>query len=126
MPSHALSRLWLRTSRAYSPSCSIRSACVPLSCARPSASATTRSASRTVDSRCAMTIVVRPLRSAGQRGLHRGLAFGVQRAGRLVQQQDARIAQQRPSQRNALPLPAGKALATRDRPRSHTPAAARR
>src|ERR1700745_2841918 len=37
--------------------------------------------------------------------LDRAFAFVVERAGRLVENQDARIGHQRPCDRNALPLP---------------------
>ena len=79
--------------------------------ARPSAMATTRSASRTVERRWATMIVVRPGAQPGERLLHGGLALGVERAGRLVEQQDARVAQQGAGQRDALALPAREALA---------------
>ena len=49
----------------------------------------------------------------GERLLHRRLAFRVQRAGRLVQQQNTRVAQQRARQRHPLALAAGQALTTR-------------
>jgi hypothetical protein len=42
----------------------------------------------------------------GQRLLHQRLVLGIQRAGGFVEQQDARVAQQRAGQRDALPLPA--------------------
>ena len=48
----------------------------------------------------------------GERLLHQRLALGVERAGGLVEQQDARVAQQRAGQHHALPLAAGKAPAT--------------
>jgi hypothetical protein len=41
-----------------------------------------------------------------ERLLHQPLAFGVERAGRLVEQQDRRVAQQRAGDRDALALPA--------------------
>ncbi len=41
-----------------------------------------------------------------QRLLHEGLALGVQRAGRLVEEQDGRVAQDRPGQCDPLTLPA--------------------
>ena len=61
----------------------------------------------TVASRWAMTRVVRLGGQAGQRFLHGQLAFRVERAGRLVEQQDRRIAQQRAGERDALALTAG-------------------
>ena len=42
-----------------------------------------------------------------QRLLDKDFALRVQRAGRLVQQQDRRVTQDRPGQRDSLPLPAG-------------------
>jgi hypothetical protein len=58
----------------------------------PASITTMRSAWRTVARRCAITSVVR-LHQALQRILHQPLAFGIQRAGGLVEQQDRRIAQ---------------------------------
>jgi len=52
------------------------------------------------------------LAQAGERGLHGGLALGVERAGGFVEQQDARIAQQGAGERDTLPLAAGEAAAT--------------
>ena len=42
----------------------------------------------------------------GERNLDGGLAFGIERAGGLVEQQDARIAQQCAGERHALALAA--------------------
>ena len=66
-----------------------------------------RSARFTVARRWAMTSVVRPARQPLQRLLHRALALGVERAGRLVEQQDRRVAQDRAGDREALALAAG-------------------
>ncbi len=46
-----------------------------------------------------------------QRVLHELLGFGVERRGRLVEDQDRRVAQQRAGDRQPLPLPARQALA---------------
>ena len=61
-----------------------------------------RSASRTVDRRCAMTIVVRPARSRLQRGEHDLLGDRVERRGRLVEDQDRRVLED--GARDAEPL----------------------
>ena len=53
-----------------------------------------------------MTIVVRPLHQPLQRLLHQRLAFGVERRGRLVEQQDRRVAQDGAGDRDALALAA--------------------
>ena len=73
---------------------------------RPSSKTTIRSARFTVASRWATMIVVRPLASALDRLLHRALAFGVERARRLVEQQHRRVAQDRPGDGDALALAA--------------------
>ena len=49
---------------AYRPPAATSSSCVPASTSRPPSSTAIRSASRTVDSRCAMVIVVRPRASS--------------------------------------------------------------
>ena len=54
-----------------------------------------------------MVIVVRPRLASSTRGLHGPLGLGVQRAGRLVEHQDPRVAQQRAGDRQPLLLPAG-------------------
>ena len=48
-----------------------------------------------------------------QRVLHLPLGDGVERRGRLVEQQDRRVAQERPGDRHPLPLPAGEVRAAR-------------
>jgi hypothetical protein len=65
-----------------------------------------RSALSTVASRWAMTSVVRPCIRPFQRLLHQLLAFGVERRGRLVEQQDRRVAQDGAGDRDALALAA--------------------
>ena len=67
-----------------------------------------RSASSTVESRCAMTTVVRPLHEPRERVLHLPLAFRIERGGGFVEKQDRRIAQHGAGDRDALALPAGK------------------
>ena len=68
----------------------------------PSSSTAIRSASTTVDSRCAMTMTLRPRPTAAQAVLDVALGPGVERAGRLVEHQDRRVLQQRA--RDADPL----------------------
>ncbi len=79
--------------------------------------------SRTVDSRWAMTRVVRPAISRASAVLHLGLALGVERAGGLVEQQD----RARPSGRRGRwrCAGAGRPTAARRprRPRCRSPAA---
>jgi hypothetical protein len=53
-----------------------------------------------------MTSVVRPARGVAQRRLDLLLGAGVERAGRLVQDQDARVLQQGARDRHALLLAA--------------------
>ena len=74
-------------------------------------STTIWSASRTVESRWAMAIVVRSCGQAVQRLLHGALGLVVQRAGGLVEHQHRRVAQDRPGDGDALLLAAGEAVA---------------
>ena len=68
------------------------------------------SASRTVESRCAIAIVVRSRR--GGRGPPAPCArSGVEGARRLVEHEDGRVAEDRPRDRHALLLPAREAVA---------------
>ena len=53
-----------------------------------------------------MTIVVCLLHQVFERDLHQPFAFGVERAGRFVEQQDRRVAQDRAGDRDALALAA--------------------
>ena len=55
-----------------------------------------------------MTMVVRSLHQPVERVLHQPLAFGIERRGRFVEQQQRRIAQQRAGDRDALALSARK------------------
>ena len=66
------------------------------------------SASTTVESRCAITSVVRPLRHAVERVLDFLLGVAVERRGRLVQHQDRRPLQNGAGDGDALLLAAGK------------------
>ena len=58
-----------------------------------------------------------PGAQAGQCLLHQRLVLGIQRAGRFVEQQDARVAQQGARERDALPLPTRQARAAGAQPR---------
>ena len=84
------------------------------------------SARRTVDSRWAMTNDVRFAHQVRQRVLHELLRLGVERRGRLVENQDRRVLEQRARDRQALALPARQPLAaladdaSRTRPASPT------
>ena len=70
-----------------------------------------RSASRTVESRCAITSVVRPRIRLRERLLHQPLGLGVERRGGLVQDQDRRVLQDRAGDRDPLALAAGEPAA---------------
>ena len=65
-----------------------------------------RSACMMVCSRCATTSVVRPWHRRCDRILHQPLGFGIERRGRLVEQDDRRVLDQRARDRDALALPA--------------------
>ena len=74
---------------------------------RPSQSTTTmRSAFWIVASRCAMTSVVRPFGQVPPATAGSPLRLGVERGGRLVQDQDRRVLQEHPRDRQPLLLPA--------------------
>ena len=60
------------------------------------------------DSRCEMTMTVRPCGDAPDVVVDDGLTVGIERAGRLVEDEDARIEDQRAGNREPLPLAAGK------------------
>ena len=70
-----------------------------------------RSARRTVESRCAMMKTVRPSAISLHVLLDDALALVVERARRLVEDQDARIGDQRAGDRDALALAAREAAA---------------
>ena len=83
---------------------------VPVSAMRPRSSTTILSARRTVESRCAITITVRcSIRFCSAR-LHQHLRFRVQMRRGFVQNQDRRVLQQRPRDRQPLPLAAAQFL----------------
>ena len=69
------------------------------------------SAARIVDSRWAMTSAVRPVERGDERLLDGGLGLGVEVGGRLVEDDDPRLGQQQPGDRQALALAAGQAVA---------------
>ena len=54
-----------------------------------------------------MAIVVRPLQQPGQRSLHLVLGFRIERCGRLVEEDDRSVLDQRARDRDALALAAG-------------------
>ena len=93
-----------RRRRAARRACRARRSC-------PWSSTTIWSASRTVERRWAMTIVVRPSASRRERLLDRALRLHVERARGLVEHEHGRVAQDRPGDRDALLLPAGEAEA---------------
>ena len=70
-----------------------------------------RSAVRTVERRCAMMRTVRPLAISPHVVLDDALALVVERAGRLVEDQDARVGDQRARDGDALALAARQARA---------------
>ena len=63
-------------------------------------------ARRTVERRCAMIIVVRPGKSRSRACFDHRLGVAVERARRLVENQDARVSQDCPRDRDALALAA--------------------
>ena len=65
-----------------------------------------RAARASADSRCVMIIAVRFWTKCFQHALNQLLALQVHLAGGLVEDQDRRIAEDRPGQGNPLPLPA--------------------
>ena len=79
---------------------------VPRSTITPPSSTRISCASTTVESRCAITSVVLFCAALLQLGLDRALVGRVQRRGRLVEDQDRRVLQQRARDRHALLLAA--------------------
>ena len=69
---------------------------LPRSMMRPCSSTMIQSELRTVDSRCAMTKVVRPFISRSIPSLNQGLGARIDRRGSLVQDQHRRICHRRP------------------------------
>ena len=110
--------------RVYSPGRAISSSCVPCSTIRPCSRTTIRSASRIVERRWAMMNAVRPASSRRSAALDPPLGADVDRRGRLVEDEDARIGEQRARERDELPLAerepdaALAELASRSRPRA--------
>ena len=80
------------------------SSCVPCSTITPCSSTTIRSASRIVERRCAMMNAVRPCEQAAERALDLPLGADVDGARRLVEDQDARVGEQRARERDELAL----------------------
>ena len=83
----------------------------------PSSSTTISSASAIVERRWAMTNVVRPAIDLAQRGLDRLLGRGVDRRGRVVEDEDPRVGEQRARDRDPLALAAARASARARRSR---------
>ncbi len=100
-----------RRATCRGPAAASSSSCVPCSTIRPCSRTTIRSASRIVESRWAMMNAVRPCSSAPQRALDRPLGADVDRARRLVEDQDARVGEERPRERDELALPEREARA---------------
>ena len=84
----------------------ISSSCVPRSSMRPWSSTTTSSASEMVLGRWAMMKVVRPRITSLQRGADLELRLDVDAAGGVVEDEDARVHDERPRDRDALALAA--------------------
>ena len=91
------------------PPAAISSSCVPCSTMRPCSSTTIRPARWIVESRCAITIAVRPASRRRRARLDPRLGVQVDARGRLVEDQDARVGDQRARERDELPL-AGREL----------------
>ena len=94
------------TSRSSGRAARTASSWVPRSTMRPSSTTRIWSARRMVESRCAITNVVRPRIRCAQALLDERLGLGVEAGGGLVQDQDARVGQDRARDGHALPLPA--------------------
>ena len=109
-----------RRSRGTARTSSSSSSCVPRAATRPSSSTTISSASEIVDRRWAITNVVRPSITSPQRLLDPALGGGVHAGGGVVQDQDARVGQQRPGDRHALALAAATGSARARRPASRS------
>ena len=74
----------------------------------PVSSTTMRSAIRTVEKRCEISSAILPAVSSAKRWNTSIFRAGVQRSGRLVENQDLRVAQVCAGQRDFLPFAAGK------------------
>lgn len=97
--------VWRLQSAAYSPPAAASSACVPSSTISPSASTTMRSSAATVDQAVRHHNRGASLHKILKGVLHQRLAFGVERAGRLVQHQDGGVREDGARDRYALALP---------------------
>ena len=84
---------------------------MPRSTTAPSSTTAISSAARTVESRWAMTIAVRPVERLDQRRLHGDLGLGVQVRGGLVEDHHPRPGEQQPGDREALALAAREPVA---------------
>ena len=84
-----------------------RSLCVPTAVIRPSSSSATRSASSTVDGRCATTSAVVAGEHPAQRRLDLRLGVHVERRQRVVEHEHPRAAEHGAGEREPLPLAAG-------------------
>ena len=76
---------------------------------RPCSSTTTLSASAIVESRCAITIVVRPAHRLGEAGADLRLGGRVDGGGGVVEDEDARVDHERARDREPLALAARRA-----------------
>ena len=90
------------------PLCRKSSSCVPASTIRPLSTTRILSALRMVDSRWAMTKVVRSCMTFGQGRLDQALGLGVQGRGRFVEDEDGRVLEQGPGDGQPLALAARK------------------
>ena len=113
---------WLAYSRAYAPPAASSSSCEPCSTIAPCSMTRIESASRMVDSRCAMTNDVRPCAQRVHRLLDEHLGAGVHRRRRLVEDEDRRVGQERAGDGQQLLLP----RARRSRPRRRSRCRSRR
>ncbi len=93
--------------RAKAPPLAARVAGGPSSTTLPSSSTTTRSARRARSSECVMRIVVRPVARPRRLSARSLLGDRIEPGGRLVEQQDGRVAQQHAGDADPLPLAAG-------------------
>ncbi len=100
-----LRRTGRRTAGRTAPPAASSSSWVPCSTIAPSSMTRIRSASRIVVSRCAITKLVRSRAQRRHRVLEQQLGAGVDRAGRLVEDQQRRVGEERPGDRDQLPLP---------------------
>ena len=95
-----------RRSRGRPRSSPTRSSCVPRAATRPWSRTTISSASAIVERRCAMITVVRSAHRLAQAEPDLRLGRRVDRRGRVVEDQDPRVDDERARDRDALALPA--------------------